>query len=112
MTHVLLTTDAGTGDADSTRTLLSLTTSIRSPGSLDMPCAGADTELFFSPVPAELERAKTLCSLCPLRSDCLDGAVRRAEPWGVWGGEIFENGTPIAKKRGRGRPRKSEAASS
>ncbi|MBR7560709.1 WhiB family transcriptional regulator, partial [Mycobacterium tuberculosis] len=30
-------------------------------------------------------------------------------PWGVWGGEIFERGAVIARKRPRGRPRKNAA---
>ncbi|OZB46955.1 MAG: transcription factor WhiB, partial [Cellulomonas sp. 14-74-6] len=29
-----------------------------------------------------------------------------AEPWGVWGGEVFVAGQVVAVKRGRGRPRK------
>jgi WhiB family transcriptional regulator, redox-sensing transcriptional regulator len=39
--------------------------------------------------------------------------VRRlpgAEPWGVWGGEIFERGTVVPRKRPRGRPRKEDVA--
>ena len=46
----------------------------------------------------------------PLRDACLAGALDRAEPWGVWGGEIFERGVVIARKRPRGRPRKVAAA--
>lgn len=76
----------------------------------DLPCAGDAADLFFSASPAELNEAKQLCAHCPLRTECLDGALRRAEPWGVWGGEIFDNGRVIAAKRGRGRPRKSETA--
>ena len=37
---------------------------------------------------------------------CLAGALGREEPWGVWGGEIFERGAVIPRKRPRGRPRK------
>ena len=33
------------------------------------------------------------------------GAIERHEPWGVWGGEIFDHGTITAQKRARGRPR-------
>ena len=44
------------------------------------------------------------------RDACLAGALDRAEPWGVWGGEIFERGAVIARKRPRGRPRKVVAA--
>jgi WhiB family redox-sensing transcriptional regulator len=45
-----------------------------------------------------------------VRSACLAGALDRGEPWGVWGGEIFERGVVIARKRPRGRPRKEVAA--
>lgn len=41
---------------------------------------------------------------------CLQGAIDRAEPWGVWGGEILQSGQVIARKRVRGRPRKDVAA--
>ena len=37
----------------------------------------------------------------------LAGALERAEPWGVWGGELVLRGTVVANKRGRGRPRGS-----
>ncbi|ETB43977.1 transcriptional regulator, partial [Mycobacterium avium subsp. paratuberculosis 11-1786] len=30
----------------------------------------------------------------------------RAEPWGVWGGEILDRGAVLGFKRPRGRPRK------
>lgn len=30
---------------------------------------------------------------------CLDGALERREPWGVWGGELFEDGRVIPRKR-------------
>jgi WhiB family redox-sensing transcriptional regulator len=36
--------------------------------------------------------------------------LERGEPWGVWGGEIFERGAVVARKRPRGRPRKDELA--
>mgnify|MGYP003341417293 CR=1 FL=1 len=32
--------------------------------------------------------------------------MRRREPWGVWGGELFANGKVLAQKRNRGRPPK------
>jgi WhiB family redox-sensing transcriptional regulator len=55
-------------------------------------------------MPAELERAKAYCQQCPLRAACLAGAIERAEPCGVWGGEIFYKGAILACKRPRGRP--------
>ncbi|MGI8677578.1 MAG: WhiB family transcriptional regulator [Jatrophihabitans sp.] len=74
----------------------------------DLPCRVEDAELWFADTPVELDRAKTLCGQCPARLSCLAGALERREPWGVWGGEIFERGTVIARKRPRGRPRKAD----
>jgi WhiB family redox-sensing transcriptional regulator len=78
----------------------------RSP--VGLPCQVRDADLWFSETPAELDVAKALCEQCPARRACLVGAIERREPWGVWGGEIFERGSVIARKRPRGRPRKSE----
>lgn len=72
-----------------------------------LPCRLGDADLWFSEAPAELERAKGLCAECPVRAACLAGALERGEPWGVWGGEIFERGAIVARKRPRGRPRKN-----
>lgn len=74
------------------------------------PCQRLEPELWFAEGPEELEYAKSLCATCPLRTMCLEGALECAEPWGVWGGEIFEQGRVIARKRARGRPRKDVAA--
>jgi WhiB family redox-sensing transcriptional regulator len=76
----------------------------------DLPCLSADPELFFPETPGDVERAKSLCRNCPVRPDCLAGALERREPWGVWGGELLEKGMVVPRKRPRGRPRKSEAA--
>ena len=75
-----------------------------------LPCRVEDPELWFAETPAQLEQAKAFCSGCPVRTACLAGALDRGEPWGVWGGEIFERGVVIARKRPRGRPRKEAAA--
>jgi WhiB family redox-sensing transcriptional regulator len=75
-----------------------------------LPCRVEDPDLWFAETPAQLETAKALCGECPVRNACLAGALDRGEPWGVWGGEIFERGVVIARKRPRGRPRKEAAA--
>jgi WhiB family redox-sensing transcriptional regulator len=74
-----------------------------------IPCR-IDPELWFAESPADVELAKSLCHECPVRSQCLAGAYERREPWGVWGGELFVSGTVVARKRPRGRPRKTEVA--
>jgi WhiB family redox-sensing transcriptional regulator len=80
------------------------------PGRLLLPCQREDPRLWFADQPADLERAKAFCGPCPLRAACLAGALERAEPLGVWGGEIFERGSVIAQKRAPGRPPKNKAA--
>jgi WhiB family transcriptional regulator, redox-sensing transcriptional regulator len=67
---------------------------------------GTLTHLFFSDTPLNIGRAKAICSKCSLAADCLDGAIERAEPWGVWGGELVDNGRVVLNKRPRGRPPK------
>jgi WhiB family redox-sensing transcriptional regulator len=57
-----------------------------------------------------VETAKALCVDCPLRQACLDGALERREPWGVWGGQLVERGVVVARKRPRGRPRRADVA--
>lgn len=75
-----------------------------------LPCHVGDPDLWFADTPAGLEVAKTLCVSCPIRRQCLAAALQRAEPWGVWGGEIFDQGSIVSHKRPRGRPRKDAAA--
>lgn len=72
-----------------------------------LPCRSHDPDLWFAESPAELERAKALCAGCPIKAACLDSARSRQEPCGVWGGEIFEHGAVIPRKRPRGRPSKA-----
>lgn len=75
-------------------------------GTTELPCHREDPELFFAESPTDVELAKQVCEPCPLRSACLDAALERREPWGVWGGELVLQGAVVARKRGPGRPRK------
>lgn len=74
----------------------------------ELPCHVGDPDLWFAENPSDLERAKASCVGCPIRRECLAAALERGEPWGVWGGEIIDRGEIVARKRPRGRPRKSE----
>jgi WhiB family redox-sensing transcriptional regulator len=71
-----------------------------------IPCHSADPELFFSEDQQVIAQAKTLCGGCPMKAKCLAGALSRAEPCGVWGGELFDDGQVIQAKRMPGRPAK------
>ena len=75
---------------------------------IELPCTD-DPELFFAEAPSDVEAAKALCQGCRIRVACLEGALERREPWGVWGGELLLRGTIVPRKRPRGRPRKDEA---
>ena len=70
-----------------------------------LPCHNSDPELFFSEKSEEIAYAKTLCAACPVKRECLQGALSRKEPCGVWGGELLDEGNVIAAKRLPGRPR-------
>jgi len=94
----------------STSSVLGLDFARAEEAGINLPCRVKDPELWFADSPAELELAKSHCLGCPVRAVCLSGAIERREPWGVWGGEIFERGAIVARKRPRGRPRKEVAA--
>lgn len=65
---------------------------------------GTLSYLFFSDEFVDVARAKVICSKCSSRVQCLQDALERSEPWGVWGGELLEEGRICATKRPRGRP--------
>jgi WhiB family redox-sensing transcriptional regulator len=67
---------------------------------------GQLNELFFSDELQDIARAKHICATCPALIPCLEGALERREPWGVWGGQLFLNGKILVGKRRRGRPPK------
>jgi WhiB family redox-sensing transcriptional regulator len=64
------------------------------------------TDVFFSEETADIVAAKRMCAACPVLAPCLEGALERAEPCGVWGGQLFSNGKIQTTKRRRGRPPK------
>lgn len=74
-----------------------------------LPCQDPQTaDLWFGEHTAQAEQAKSLCQSCPIKRECLTGAMHRGEPWGVWGGEVFVDGAVVPRRRGRGRPRKGD----
>ena len=65
---------------------------------------GSLAGVFFSEELQDIAAAKNLCATCPVMLECLEGAIERHEPWGVWGGHMFVNGRILATKRRKGRP--------
>lgn len=68
---------------------------------------GSLAHLFFSDELLDIAAAKRICASCPVIEPCLEGALARKEPLGVWGGQLFSNGRILAAKRRRGRPPKN-----
>ena len=68
---------------------------------------GAFAHLFFSEELQDIAAAKRICATCPVLEQCLEGALARKEPLGVWGGQLFQNGRVLLAKRRRGRPPKN-----
>ena len=66
-------------------------------------------ELFFSDRQTELAKAQDICAACAVRVPCLEFALDDNLEWGVWGGVIFWDGQPFHRRRGRGRPRHTDA---
>jgi WhiB family redox-sensing transcriptional regulator len=97
------------GQGAGANAIAALFNSVGGPGGLDLPCT-EEPELFFAEAPEDVETAKALCRGCRARLGCLEGALDRREPWGVWGGELLLRGTIVPRKRPRGRPRKEDAA--
>jgi WhiB family transcriptional regulator, redox-sensing transcriptional regulator len=57
-------------------------------------CRGNHSHLFFPPSTFERKedrerrelRAKAICDVCPVKTDCLNYANAIHEPFGIWGG--------------------------
>lgn len=54
-------------------------------------CKREDPELFFpisytAGFAPQIAQARAVCRPCPVRSECLEGALERAEADGIWAG--------------------------
>ena len=49
-------------------------------------CAQTDPEVFFPDKGESARPPKSVCAVCPVRSECLEYALERNERFGVWGG--------------------------
>jgi hypothetical protein len=55
-------------------------------GRRDLPCRTVHPDLFFSDLPAEQDKARALCTECPVRFACLQAAVDLDLSFGIWAG--------------------------
>ena len=56
----------------------------------------------------ESDKAKEICSTCPIRRDCLIWALERGEPYGIWGGYGYDERCIIAPLKGFEPPARRE----
>jgi len=49
-------------------------------------CAEADPDAFFPEKGGSTRKARQVCAACPVAAQCLDYALEREEPFGIWGG--------------------------
>ena len=64
-------------------------------------CRGIGSELFFQTEEVDIEIAKQICDLCPVRKLCLEYAMSNRIEHGVWGGMSEVERNRIARKRSR-----------
>lgn len=71
-------------------------------------CRGPQAAIFFPPSHFERKdekerrenRAKQICSTCPVRKSCLEYALGIKEPHGIWGGLNEAERKRVLAKRG------------
>ena len=73
-------------------------------------CLSVDPELFFplssvGPAAKQLSKAKSVCTQCPVRAQCLDFALATRQVHGVWGGTSEDERRRILTRIDRGSTR-------
>jgi len=68
----------------------------------DARCRSHDPEIFFVPRVAFERRAKTICSRCPVRGECLVTALETRMEFGIWGGLSDKERRKVLRSAPRG----------
>lgn len=58
----------------------------RAPWMAQGECQGMPTSWFFPARGESLAEQRAVCAVCPVKTECLDYALRNGEKYGVWGG--------------------------
>ncbi|MDA8277670.1 MAG: WhiB family transcriptional regulator [Actinomycetota bacterium] len=71
-------------------------------------CSEFDAQLFFpvgvtGDAEAQINRAKSVCSRCPVSMQCLEFALRTNQEYGIWGGRDEEERRVIRRMRRQNR---------
>ncbi|WP_327411199.1 WhiB family transcriptional regulator (plasmid) [Streptomyces sp. NBC_01281] len=73
-------------------------TSTRAYWSEDAACRGADLDELFANSVVQ-KRAKTICTGCQVRTECLADALDNRIEWGVWGGMTERERRALLRRR-------------
>lgn len=49
-------------------------------------CLGHNPSLWYPTAADAWDEPRAICRACPVSKECLDEAIERREPWGMWGG--------------------------
>jgi WhiB family redox-sensing transcriptional regulator len=66
-------------------------------------CLGVDPDLFFPERGVSIKEARSVCSGCEVRLECLEYALRHGEKFGIWGGMSERERRRIRRQRGLAR---------
>lgn len=67
-------------------------------------CDGRTDLDWYGETRHEIAAVKAICAKCPVQVTCLQDALDRREPWGVWGGLDPEERAQYAKQLGEAQP--------
>lgn len=62
-------------------------------------CRYADTDMFYPASDADSGPAKAVCDSCSVQVPCLEYALGRREPEGIWGGLTFVERRSLLRRR-------------
>jgi hypothetical protein len=63
----------------------------------ELPCRTKNPDFWFDGTALETALAILLCQGCPIRQNCLNGALERGESYGIWGGRIITHGKILSE---------------
>jgi WhiB family transcriptional regulator, redox-sensing transcriptional regulator len=64
-------------------------------------CRVYDPEIFFDTRARSERRAKSICSKCEVRTECLAFAIQSRSEFGIWGGLNVRERVALAGRSGR-----------
>jgi WhiB family redox-sensing transcriptional regulator len=62
-------------------------------------CRSASTDTFYPASDTDADPAKAICATCRVAEQCLEYALARREPEGIWGGRTFAERRSIIRRR-------------